>query len=220
MPNFKIFQDNPDKARIKIYGSQGIAISTDLAGNIGITSTGLVVTAPANGLLVTAPETGLAVTPPAAGLLVTSTGLAVTAPADGLLITSAGLAVTAPTGGLLVTSPGLAVISTLATTDVSEVMANITDTAGSPGTTFDVLNLRTWTFGVVNASTTVAPAVVKLQMSPDGANWIDEAGPVTLNTGEVTSLVSSVFMKYARIYYAAVDAASAVTLNIFFQGQS
>ncbi len=80
--------------------------------------------------------------------------------------------------------------------------------------------MRTWSFGVVNASTTIAPATVKLQISPDGTSWLDEAGPVTLNTGDVTSLVSSIFLKYARVYYAAVDAASAVTLNIFFQGQS
>ncbi|KUK41676.1 MAG: hypothetical protein XD69_0263, partial [Clostridia bacterium 62_21] len=44
MPNFKIFQDNPDQARIKIFGSQDVAISTDTAGNLGITSTGLAVT--------------------------------------------------------------------------------------------------------------------------------------------------------------------------------
>lgn len=40
MPNYKIFQDNPDKARIKIYGSMDVALNTDTAGNLGITSTG------------------------------------------------------------------------------------------------------------------------------------------------------------------------------------
>ena len=188
MPNFKIFQDNPDQARIKIFGSQNVALYTDTAGYLGITSTGLAVTAPANGLLVTAPATGLSITP--------------------------------PSGGLLVTSPGLAVETTLATTDVSATVANLTDTAGLPGTSYDVMEWRTYTFGVVNASTTIAPATVKLQISPDGANWIDHAGPVTLNTGDVTALVAAIFLKYARVYYAAVDAASAVTLNIFFQAQS
>jgi hypothetical protein len=240
MPNYKIFQDNPDKARIKIYGSQDVALNTDTAGNLGITSTGLAVTAPANGLMVTAPAEGLAITPPvgglsitppANGLAITSTGLAVTAPPNGLLVTASadglaitppagGLSITPPTNGLLITSPGLAVLSTLATTDVSATRANITDTAGSPDETYNVLNLRAWTFGIVNASTTIAPATVKLQLSPDGSNWLDEAGPVTLNTGDVTGLVSSIFLKYARVYYAAVNAASAVTLNIFFQGQS
>lgn len=117
----------------------------------------------------------------------------------------------------MITSTGLTIQT--ATTDVSEVLANITDTAGSPASTYDVLNLTTWTFGVVNASTTIAPAIVRLQISPDGENWLDNAGPVTLNTGDVTALVASLFLKYARVYYAAVNAASAVTLNIFFQGK-
>lgn len=73
---------------------------------------------------------------------------------------------------------------------------------------------------MVNASTTIAPATVKLQISPDGTNWIDEAGPVTLNTGDVSALVSSIFLKYARIYHAAANAASTVTLNIFCQAQT
>ncbi len=184
MPNFKIFQDNPDQARIKIFGNQNLALSQDSTGNLGITSTGLAITPPANGLAIT--STGLAITPPAGGLMITSTGLAVQT----------------------------------ATTDVSEVLANITDTAGSPDTTYNVLNLTTWSFGVVNASTTIAPATVKLQISPDGTNWLDNAGPVTLNTGDVTALVATLFLKYARIYYAAVNAASAVTLNIFFQGKA
>ncbi|MGB9804734.1 DUF6385 domain-containing protein, partial [Desulfofundulus sp.] len=127
---------------------------------------------------------------------------------------------TPPVSGLLVTSPGLTVLTNTATTDVSAVRTNITDTAGSPDTTYTVLGYRTWSFSVVNASTTIAPATVRLEISPDGNNWITEAGPVTLNTGDVTALVSSIFLKYARIYYAAVDAASAVTLNIFFQGQA
>ncbi|MBC7104528.1 MAG: hypothetical protein H5T97_01165 [Firmicutes bacterium] len=203
MPNFKIFQDNPDRARIKIFGNQDVALNTDLSGNLGITSTGLAVTAPAGGLLVTAPAEGLAVTPPTGGLLITSTGLAVTAPA----------------GGLLVTSTGLNVLTNLTTADISEQVAT-NDTAGLPGTSREVLGYRTWSFGVVNASTTIAPATVKLQISPDGTNWIDEGGPVTLNTGDVSALVSSIFLKYARIYYAAVNAASTVTLNIFFQAQT
>ncbi|OAT80849.1 DUF6385 domain-containing protein [Desulfotomaculum copahuensis] len=270
MPNFKIFQDNPEQAKIKIFGNQNVALNTDATGNLAITSTGLAVTAPAGGLMITAPAEGLAITPPASGLTITSTGLAitsaglaVTAPVNGLMITapatglaitppasgltitstglaitSAGLAVTAPvnglmitapaeglaitppTGGLMITSTGLAVQASLATTDVSATRANITDIAGSPDQTHTVLNLKTWSLGVVNASTTIAPATVKLQISPDGTSWLDEAGPVTLNTGDVTALVSAVFLKYARVYYAAVNAASAVTLNIFFQGQS
>ena len=191
MPNFKVFQDNPDHARIKIYGANNIAFNTDTQGNLTITST------------------GLAITPPAAGLTITSTGLA---------ITSTGLAITPPADGLLITSPGLAMA--VATTDVSYSLENIDDTAGSPDETYEVLGIRTWSFGVVNKSLVEnAQALVTLQISPDGETWQDEVGPVTIDQNSLKVFVADVFMKYARLYYSAVSSASAVTLNVFFQGQ-
>lgn len=202
MANFKIFQDSPDQARVKIYGGNNIPFNTDSSGNLAITSTGLAITAPAN------------------GLTITSTGLAVTAPANGLTVTAAaeGLAITPPTAGLLITSPGLAMA--VATTDVSATRANITDTAGSPDTTYTVMGVRTWTFGVTNNSLAAnAQALVKLQTSPDGAIWADEGSSVTINQNALATFVATTFLKYARLYYSAVNAASAVTLNIFFQGQ-
>ncbi|KGK90940.1 hypothetical protein DP73_05665 [Desulfosporosinus sp. HMP52] len=263
MANFKIFQDNPDQAKVKIYGGNNTALNTDSSGNLtitstglaitspldglAITSTGLAITSPTNGLTVTAaaeglsitpptgglaitpPTGGLAITPPTDGLAITSTGLAITSPTNGLTVTAAaeglsitpptgGLAITPPTNGILITSPGLAIIG--ATTDVSATLANITDTAGSGDETYNVLGVETWTFGVVNASLEAnAQALVTMQISPDGINWLDEAGPVTINQNSLTTLVSSIFLKYARVYYSAVNAASAVTLNVFFQGE-
>ncbi|AET66040.1 hypothetical protein Desor_0326 [Desulfosporosinus orientis DSM 765] len=254
MANFKIFQDNPDQAKVKIFGGNNQALNTDSSGNLtitstglaitppadglAITSTGLAITAPTNGLTVTAsadglsitpPTGGLAITPPADGLAITSTGLAITAPTNGLTVTASadglsitpptgGLAITPPTDGLLITSAGLSIIS--GTTDVSATLANITDTAGSGDEAYNVLGVATWTFGVVNASLDAnAQALVTMQISPDGENWLDEAGPVTIDQNSLTTLVSSIFLKYARIYYSAVNAASAVTLNVFFQGE-
>lgn len=236
MANFKIFQENPDQARVKIFGNNNAALNTDSSGNLtitstglaitapenglSITSTGLAITAPTNGLTVTASAEGLAITPPTNGLAITSTGLAITAPTNGLTVTAPaeGLAITPPTNGILITSTGLAIAA--GTTDVSAVRANITDTAGSADSTYEVLGVRTWTIGVVNNSLAAnAQALATLQISPDGTNWIDEAGPVTINQNSLTSLVSSVFLKYARVFYSAVNAASAVTLNIYLQGQ-
>jgi len=180
MANLKIFQDNPDQAKVKIFGGNNAALNTDSSGNLPITSTGLAITAPTNGLTVTAPASGLAITPP-----------------------TGGLAITPPTDGLLITSAGLSIIS--ATTDVSATLANITDTAGSGDTTYTVLGVREWTFGVVNKSLDAnAQALVKMQISPDGTNWLDEAGPVTINQNSLTTLVISIFLKYARVYYSAV----------------
>ncbi len=222
MPNYKIFQDVPDQARVKIFaGAANVAVTADTWGNVGITALGLSITAPAGGLSVTPPAGGLSVTPPANGLLITSAGLSVTAPANGLTVTApaSGLSVTPPAGGFLITSPGLAM--SIGTTDVSTVRANITDTAGSGDTAYNVLNAQTWTFGVVNSSAvTNAQATVKLQISPNATTWQDDpTGIVTINQNSLATFVSQVFLKYARLYYSAVSASSAVTLNIYFQGQ-
>lgn len=220
MSNFKIFQDNPDYARIKIYGSNNIAFNTDTSGNLAITSTGLSITAPANGLSITPPSGGLAITPPTNGLTITSTGLSVTAPANGLTVTApaSGLSITPPVNGLLVTGT---LASTLSTTDVSTTRANFNVVAGSPDTTYNVLSIAAWTFGVVNTATVAdAQALVKLQISPDAVNWIDEVSNITINQNSVATFVATTFLKYARLYYAAVNSISAVTLNIFFQGRT
>lgn len=39
VPSFKIYQDNHDDARIKIYGNKDLSLNTDLAGNLSVTST-------------------------------------------------------------------------------------------------------------------------------------------------------------------------------------
>jgi len=88
-------------------------------------------------------------------------------------------------------------------------------------TAYNVLELRTWSFGVVNAAAAAEnQALVKLQISPDGNTWKDDTSVVTINQNVLGTLVTSTFLKYARISYAAVNASSAVTLNIFFQGQN
>ncbi|MGC7846478.1 DUF6385 domain-containing protein [Desulforudis sp. 1088] len=236
MPNFKIFQDNADQARVKIFGSQNVALNTDSSGRAVVTAPaeGLAITPPSGGLSITPPTGGLSITPPTNGLTVTapaeglsitppSGGLSITPPSGGLSITppSGGLSITPPSSGLLITSPGLAVESTLATTEVQSTVANFSSTAGAPDTAYNIMEWKTYTFGVVNNSLAAnAQATVKLQISPDATNWIDHAGPVTLNQGAVDAVVASIFLKYARVYYAAVNSNSAVTLNIFFQAQT
>ncbi|WP_378953202.1 DUF6385 domain-containing protein [Pelosinus sp. sgz500959] len=282
MPNFKIIQDVPDQARIKIFGAENAALITTNGGYLSVTAPtgglsitaptngllvtasdfGLSVTGPVNGLVVTAPASGLSVTAPTNGLLVTASdfglsvtgpvnglvvtapasGLSVTAPTNGLLVTASdfglsvtgpvnglvvtapvsGLSVTPPTGGLLITSTGLSVVSALATTDVTEAKTGITNTVGTPSNTYQVLGFAEYSFGLVNESTsaTDAQATAKLQISPDGVVWFDNSAVTTLDRGTSNALVSSIFLKYARVYYAAVDAASTVDLTIFFQGQT
>lgn len=226
MPNFKIFQDNPDYARIKIFGNNNIAVNTDGTGNLGITSTGLAITPPSDGLgitstglAITPPTGGLAITPPTNGLSITSTGLAITPPTDGLAITSTGLAITPPTGGLTITSAGLAIAT--GTTDASHTIANISNTTGTADQTYDVLGVQNWTFAAVNDSTAAnAQAFAYMQTSPDGTTWQNETSSTTFGIGSFATFVATTqTIKYARLFYGAISASSAITLNIYFQGQ-
>lgn len=40
MPNFKIIQDMPDQARVKIYGTNNVALNQDASGNLAVTNMG------------------------------------------------------------------------------------------------------------------------------------------------------------------------------------
>ncbi|WP_333594777.1 DUF6385 domain-containing protein, partial [Anaerospora hongkongensis] len=211
---------------LSVTGPANGLIVTAPASGLSVTPPvdGFAITAPANGLLVTAPAAGLSVTGPANGLIVTApaSGLSVTGPANGMIVTApaSGLSVTPPTGGLLITSAGLSVISALATTDVTEAKTGIVNVAGSPSNPYVVLGVAQYSFGLVNQATSEGQATAKLQVSPDGINWLDNSAVVTLNPSTAECLVASVFLKYARVYYAAVNAASSVDLTIFFQGQT
>ncbi len=145
MPNFKIFQDRPEQAKVQIHGSQNLPVLQE---------------------------------------------------SDGALV----------------------VKSTLATTDVSVAAAGVT--TSEPGTTYQVIGFKEWTFGVTNDTADPNSATVKLQVSPDGTAWIDQSATVTLAEGEATGLVSDIFLKYARVYYSAVNGASPVDLTFYFQGQA
>jgi len=242
MPNYKIFQDNPDQLKIKIHGSNNVAFNTDASGNMTVTTTGLAVTGNINVGTVTVTSTGLAVTGNinVGTVTVTSTGLAVTGNINvgTVTVTSTGLAVTGNinVGTVTVTTGAnqLAVcigtgqssisVDNLGSTDLAETIANNTSTAYSGATTRTVLGRNAWTFTVKNTATAAnAQAVVQIQMSATAlteSDWLQEVTPVTINQNSLAFLTSSRLVKYARVYYAAVNAASAITLSIVFQAQN
>jgi len=92
---------------------------------------------------------------------------------------------------------------------------------GGPGCQRDVLNLGQWTYAIVNDSVSPNAAAAYLQMSPDANTWMDDSASVTIAYNGVKALVANTFLKYSRVYYYALGGtASAVTLNIFFQGNA
>ncbi|WP_282957045.1 DUF6385 domain-containing protein [Sporomusa acidovorans] len=108
----------------------------------------------------------------------------------------------------------------LSTTDV--VFGPITNIGGGgPGAQAQVLSLGQWTYGIVNNSATGNNAQAYLQVSPDATNWIQDGATISLAYNGTGVLINSIFLKYARVYYYAEGGtASAVTLNIFLQGNA
>ena len=206
MPNFKIIQDIPDQARIKIYGSTNTALSTDSSGNLGIT---------------TLSGSALAMTTLSGQALAMTTlsgqALSIT------LATNAALAITTLSGQALaitVSSP-IPVSSELAITDVTYVTSDFTTTADALTTpSQNVLALSDWSWIAYNtASSAGALAMVKMQGSPDGTVWLDNSAYVAVTQNTLAMMTPTYFLKYSRVYYAGTGSSNA-SMNIYFQGQS
>jgi hypothetical protein len=103
LPNFKIIQDMPDQARIKIYGTNDVAINTDTLGNLAITTLGnaLAITTLGNAMSITTSGNALAITTLGNAMSITTSGnaLAITTLGNALAITTLGNAMSITTSG-------------------------------------------------------------------------------------------------------------------------
>ncbi|MFD3157157.1 DUF6385 domain-containing protein [Haloimpatiens sp. FM7330] len=61
-------------------------------------------------------------------------------------------------------------------------------------------------------------AVVKLQISPDDSNYIDDSLEITVRAGEMKALVPMIFARYTRIAYKS-SGVNSTNLDIVMQGQ-
>lgn len=241
MPNFKVFQDVADEMRVKIFGSADVALNTDTGGRLAITSPGLAITTGTGSLAVSigtgdlpVTSAGLAITTGAGALAVsigtgnvpvTSTGLAITTGAGALSVsigtgdlpvTSTGLAITTGTGSLSVCIGTGTVGTAINSRTILDSSENITvTTVYAPAVTTNVLEYITYTLAAVNTGTTAAQ--VKVQISPNNTDWIDDGTAVTVDAGALVTLVPSVFLKYVRL--AAIATTTSATLTAFIQGQ-
>lgn len=105
-----------------------------------------------------------------------------------------------------------------ATADVSEAVT-ATTTAFTSATTRNVISYSSVTFTALNGGPDSAS--VKLQLSADGTNFKDDPSILaqTIPAGDQFFFVPGRFVKYARIQYATVLAATTANLTIFFQAQ-
>lgn len=101
-------------------------------------------------------------------------------------------------------------------TDTSEAVSTATAYTGS--TARDVSEQSTYTFAIKNTGTTYT-ATVKVQISPDNVEWIDDSAETVVNTATTVALVASKFLRYARIAYKSTTAGSDTSLTIWYQAQ-
>ncbi len=81
----------------------------------------------------------------------------------------------------------------------------------------DVLNMSTYSFCVVNQGE--ADAMARLELSPNGINWMYAAGnDDVVPAGQMKILVPDFFLRYIRLNYWTESSATTY-LSIYFQGQ-
>jgi len=96
---------------------------------------------------------------------------------------------------------------------VEDVTADPTEKSS---TIQDVFQLATYSFCVVNQG--AVEAVVKMQLSPNGINWLED--PIAdhhVKAGQMRILVYNCFARYVRLRYHT-DSGTSI-LSIYFQGQ-
>ncbi len=64
------------------------------------------------------------------------------------------------------------------------------------------------------------PAVVKVQISPDNALWIDDSSELSVGAAEANVVTPVRFANYARIAYKSADTGAGTTLDIIYQAQA
>ncbi|GAV24128.1 hypothetical protein ciss_00610 [Carboxydothermus islandicus] len=230
MPNFKVLQDQPEKLKNQAYGFDGTVVrplKTDNTGRPDIrpitNSTDSILVygndGTANQVLKTNSSGHIAVyTDGATALNITATDLDIrnlSNTQDNILIygydgTQNRAIKTDANGNLMSTT-----IRTF--TEYSETGTTTDTYTGS--TAQDVSTMATYTMFVKNTGTTNS-ATVKLQISPNNTDWLDDSAEVTLTPGSSTALSASTFLRYIRVAYKSTLLGQSTDLNIIFQGQS
>jgi len=102
-------------------------------------------------------------------------------------------------------------------TDTSEEgLSTATDFAGS--TARDIGEQSQVTFAVKNTGTTYG-ATVKIQLSPNNSDWIDDTAETNISAGEMVALVPGKYLRYARVAYKSQTAGQDTSLTIWYQAQ-
>lgn len=128
---------------------------------------------------------------------------------DGVRVYGSGAAPLATTAG------GLAQVQ-VAEHGFRETVETVTATPAPAATAAqDVSTTRLYSFAVLNSGT--GPALVQLEISPDGTHWAADTPEQEVEAGKLLVLAPRFFLRYTRLAYRA---SSPTPLTVWFQTQS
>ena len=227
MPNYTVFQSDPDNLRTLIFGRDATgtdrAIATDTSGNISsnildgtITNVlGATITA---GTLTSAGT----VTNILDGTITNVLGATITAGT----LTSAGTVTNILDGtitnvlGATITAGTLSSVTSISQRSFVEQQTLGITTADAftplPAVTTSVLG--TYSFFVLNSGAN--PVDTRVEVSADGANYlVDTNGDNPLAAGSVDVIAPGRFLKYTRLSYRSANTGASSTINVIFDAQ-
>lgn len=91
---------------------------------------------------------------------------------------------------------------------------------GSIANTAATLNIQRYNYTYFVINTGQNSAVIALQVSPDGINWITEGALQTISPGEIVPLVPNIIAKFARLIFQSADVQQSTSLAIRVRGFS
>jgi len=230
MPNYKIIQDQPEKLKNQTYGYDGSTVrplKTDNTGRPDIrplsnTTDNILIygsDGTDNQVIKTNTSGHLAVfTEGATALNISATDLDIrdlSNSTDNILIYGFDGSENKP---IKIDANGNIMASTARSfTEYSEQVSTGNNYTGS--TSRDVSTMATYTFFAKNTGSSNS-AIVKLQISPNTTDWVDDSMEITLAPGDTTVLTPSTFLRYIRLAYKSAVADQSTDLDVVFQGQS
>ncbi|NLW16071.1 MAG: hypothetical protein GX033_00125 [Firmicutes bacterium] len=241
MPNYKVFQDAPSELRVRIYGlDNGLdqSIKVDATGAVAIQNDGGSLTVDATDLdirdLNNATDNVLVygsdgvdnqplLTDATGALAIQDNGGSLTVDATDLDIrdldnTTDSVLVYGNDGdnnvALLTDANG--VLQVAVVSSYREASETVNTGATFVGSTAQDISLHpNYTWFIKN--TGVNTATVKLQISPNYVDWVDDGMDHELEAGESMVLVANVFLRYTRVAYQSTVTDEDTTLELTWQ---
>jgi len=241
MPNFKVFQDAPSELRARIYGLDNGTdqpLKVDASGVLAIQDGGGSITVDATDLdirdLDNATDNVLVygsdgvvnlplLTDNAGALAIQDNGASITVDATDLDIrdldnTTDSVLVYGNDGvnnvALLTDASGVLQVAAVASyMEASETVNTGATFVGS--TSHDVSRHPNYTWFIKNTGANTA--TVKLQISPNDVDWVDDGTSHELEPGDSLVLVANVFLRYTRVAYQSTVTDEDTTLDLIWQ---